>query len=163
REPGLRPCRTPTHNSPQRYSDLRGRADQDRIRARLSRDGTRLARHPMKFGKRLLRTALAVLLCGAAAGAQEAHRHEGQTPEIGQVNFVISCGPSARQRFNRAVAWLHSFEYDRAEAEFVAAAESDPACPMCYWGVAMSCYHPLWAPPGPAELKKGAAAVEKAR
>jgi tetratricopeptide (TPR) repeat protein len=26
---------------------------------------------------------------------------------------------------------------------------------MAYWGVAMSIYHELWAPPGPKELKKG--------
>src|SRR5262249_45416790 len=31
-----------------------------------------------------------------------------------------------------------------------------------YWGIAMSYYHPLWAPPGPADLEKGAAAAEKA-
>jgi tetratricopeptide (TPR) repeat protein len=34
---------------------------------------------------------------------------------------------------------------------------------MGYWGIAMSLYHPVWAPPTPADLKKGTAAVEKAR
>ncbi len=34
---------------------------------------------------------------------------------------------------------------------------------MGYWGVAMSLYHPIWVPPTPADLKKGRAAVEKAK
>jgi hypothetical protein len=105
------------------------------------------------------------LLCTATAIAQEQHehQHEGEAPEIGRVRFAISCGPTARRRFNRAVAWLHSFEYDRAEQDFAGLTETDPGCAMAYWGQAMSYYHPLWAPPGPADLKKGAAASEKAR
>ena len=31
---------------------------------------------------------------------------------------------------------------------------------MAYWGVAMSIYHELWAPPGPKELKKGSVLLE---
>src|SRR5262245_25748920 len=34
---------------------------------------------------------------------------------------------------------------------------------MGYWGIAMSVYYPLWQPPSPAMLQKGAAALEKAR
>jgi tetratricopeptide (TPR) repeat protein len=34
---------------------------------------------------------------------------------------------------------------------------------MGYWGIAMSNYHPIWAPPNAAELQKGSAAIEKAR
>ncbi|MFS8084147.1 MAG: hypothetical protein ACMG6H_00805, partial [Acidobacteriota bacterium] len=33
---------------------------------------------------------------------------------------------------------------------------------MSYWGVAMSHYHPLWEPPNAADLKSGAAAIERA-
>jgi hypothetical protein len=39
---------------------------------------------------------------------------------------------------------------------------ADPGCGIGYWGIAMSFYHPLWAPPTPADLKKGMAAVENA-
>src|SRR5499426_2957938 len=39
----------------------------------------------------------------------------------------------------------------------------EPGCAMGYWGIAMSNYHPIWAPPDPAELKRGLAAVEKAK
>src|SRR5262249_18554180 len=39
----------------------------------------------------------------------------------------------------------------------------EPGCAMGYWGIAMSNYHPLWAPPNPAESKRGLAATEKAK
>ena len=34
---------------------------------------------------------------------------------------------------------------------------------MAYWGIAMTHFHPLWAPPSQEELKKGWAAVEQAK
>ncbi|MCA1633662.1 MAG: hypothetical protein LC802_08080 [Acidobacteria bacterium] len=40
---------------------------------------------------------------------------------------------------------------------------TDPRCGMGYWGVAMSNYHPIWAPPNAAELKKGWEAIENAK
>ena len=89
------------------------------------------------------------------------HRHEPS--ELGRVNFVISCTPQAQKQFNRAVAWLHSFEYEEAEKAFTEVAATDPQCGMAYWGVAMSNYHPLWAAPTATELKRGWEAIEKAR
>src|SRR5262245_35265824 len=117
----------------------------------------------MKPGKQLLMAALAALLLTASVNAQEPHQHESQAPQIGRVRFAISCGLKSQRRFNQAVAWLHSFEYDRAEQEFARITQSDPDCAMGYWGQAMSYYHPLWAPPGPAELERGAAAAEKGK
>lgn len=115
----------------------------------------------------LLSTAalLAFMLGGALeAASQEMHEHHHeQTEKLGRVNFKVSCTPEARKKFNRAVAWLHSFEYEEAERAFTEVAATDPRCGMAYWGVAMSNYHPIWAPPTAAELRKGAAAVEQAR
>jgi tetratricopeptide (TPR) repeat protein len=108
---------------------------------------------------------LAVLLCRApsAAARQEMHQHHHEeTEKLGRVNFNVSCTPEAQRQFNRAVAWLHSFEYEEAERAFAGVAATDPRCGMAHWGVAMSNYHPLWAPPTAAELKKGAQAVEQA-
>src|SRR6185503_9943094 len=42
-------------------------------------------------------------------------------------------------------------------------AATDPRCGMAHWGIAMSNYHPIWAPPSVAELKKGLNAIEKAK
>ncbi|HZI17361.1 MAG TPA: hypothetical protein VEY09_02085 [Pyrinomonadaceae bacterium] len=108
---------------------------------------------------------LGALLCIAApVEAQEAHQHHNEhTEQIGRVNFPVSCNARARGLFNRAVAWLHSFEYEQAERVFTEAAAADPQCGMAHWGVAMSNYHPIWAPPTAAELRKGREAVERAR
>lgn len=96
--------------------------------------------------------------------AQEMHQHQHEQAEkLGRVNFNVSCTPEAQKIFNHAVAWLHSFEYEEAEKAFKEVAGADPRCGMAYWGVAMSNYHPLWAPPTPAELQKGERAVEQAR
>jgi len=112
--------------------------------------------------KRFLQVTLLGLLFAASAKAQDAHQHQHQH-ELGKVNFAVSCSPSAQQQFNRAVAWLHSFEYEEAEKAFTQVASTDPKCVMGYWGVAMSNYHPIWVPPSEEELKKGRAAIEKAK
>jgi tetratricopeptide (TPR) repeat protein len=107
--------------------------------------------------------ACASLLAFVPAAAQEApHRHSAPE-QLGSVRFPISCAPEAQRHFERAVAWLHSFEYQEAERVFLESAAADPTCAMSHWGVAMSQYHPLWAPPTPAELAKARAALARAR
>jgi tetratricopeptide (TPR) repeat protein len=87
-----------------------------------------------------------ILLCG--------------TPQFGEVSFALDCQYDVRQAFDLAISLLHSFEYTEAEKAFVSVIDADPECAMAYWGVAMSIYHELWAPPGPKELKKGAALID---
>jgi hypothetical protein len=60
------------------------------------------------------------------------------------------------------VALLHSFGYEEARGAFTEVAASDPTCAIANWGVAMTWYHPIWAPPNGEELKHGAAAIERA-
>lgn len=58
---------------------------------------------------------------GAQAPAPEGHQHthtHERSEKLGRVNFTLSCTPEARKQFNRAVAWLHSFEYEGAEKAF---------------------------------------------
>jgi tetratricopeptide (TPR) repeat protein len=105
----------------------------------------------------------ALLLLSALAIAEPAaHEHHDHSDKIGQVVFESTCSPQAHSILLRGMAWLHSFEYQRAESTFSEAAAADPGCAMAHWGVAMSNYHPLWAPPTPVELEKGRAAVAKA-
>jgi hypothetical protein len=113
---------------------------------------------------RLVITATLAVLIGSVSGfAQETHPHKHELSEkLGRVNFATSCTKPAQQKFNRAVALLHSFWYDEAEKEFNVVTQTDPKCAMGYWGVAMSLYHPLWAPPLSVELQRAAAAMEKA-
>ncbi len=108
------------------------------------------------------------ILVGASiasvAPAVAQHEHPAGDPgKLGKVNFPISCSPSVQAQFSIAVAMLHSFWYEKASDTFEAVAKEEPACGMAYWGMAMTRYHPLWEAPGPADLKAGAAALEKAK
>jgi tetratricopeptide (TPR) repeat protein len=97
-----------------------------------------------------------------AALAQEEHHHHGEGEQLGTVHFPVSCKPDVQPAFTRAVALLHSFGYEEARSAFAGVAERDPACGMAQWGIAMTYYHPIWAPPNPQELAAGRAAAEKA-
>jgi tetratricopeptide (TPR) repeat protein len=79
--------------------------------------------------------------------------------QLGAVSFETSCSEKVREEFNQALALLHSFEYDEAEKAFAAIISKEPACAMAYWGVAMSNFHPLWAPPNKEDFEKGRKAV----
>ena len=92
------------------------------------------------------------------------HEHPAGEPEkLGKVNFPVSCDAAVQLQFNRAVAMLHSFWYEKANEEFAAVIKKDPACGMAYWGIAMTLYHPIWEAPDRAALKKGSEAVAKAK
>lgn len=106
--------------------------------------------------------SLIILISIAPAFCQEHEQHQHAAEELGDVHFAISCKPEVQADFDRAVALLHSFWYAESEKAFQAIAAKDPECGMAYWGVAMSNYHPLWAPPTPAELERGKAAAQKA-
>ena len=111
----------------------------------------------------LLQAFLLGVCLAISAAAQAAHDHQsGDRVELGRVNFPISCRREVQEPFNQAVAWMHSFEYEEAEKVFTQITVSDPNCGMGYWGIAMSKYHPIWAPPSAAELRAGREAIEKA-
>src|SRR6266852_3012842 len=108
------------------------------------------------------------ILLGALIGAsflwcQDDHQHhEHMISGLGSVSFPTSCTPAAQAQFTRAVALLHSFGYEEARRAFLDTAASDPGCAMAHWGVAMTWYHQIWAPPPAADLEQGAAASERA-
>jgi tetratricopeptide (TPR) repeat protein len=83
--------------------------------------------------------------------------------QFGEISFSASVPEKLRKDFNMGVALLHSFEYDEAEKMFAKVIDQAPGCAMAYWGVAMSNFHPLWAPPAEAELNKGSKTIEIAR
>lgn len=110
--------------------------------------------------------ALALVLASASATTAQDHEHGGKPGDaLGTVSFATSCNDAARPLFNRAVALLHSFEFGRAIEGFNATLKADPSCAMAEWGIAMS----RWSNPfaagirGPAPLKLGREAVERAR
>jgi predicted Zn-dependent protease len=84
------------------------------------------------LNQRVFAGILFVLLCSVTTGAQEAHQHHEPGEKIGKVNFVVSCSTESQKQFNRAVAWLHSFEYGESERAFNDIATSDPQCAMFF-------------------------------
>ncbi len=104
---------------------------------------------------------LFAMLFASFAPAQE-HEHSHAVSEtLGEVHFPTSCH-AVDAEFTRAVALLHSFGYEEARRAFEAVAAKDAACAMAYWGIAMTWYHPIWAPPNSQELAAGSAAAARA-
>ncbi len=113
---------------------------------------------------RIAGATLSLLLIGALPGSSPlaAQEHQHGHAAHGRVDFEVSCSPEAQQAFEYAVASLHSFEYGAARRAFAEIAKRDPSCGMAQWGVAMTWYHPLWAPPTPDEFTAGRAAARQA-
>ena len=95
----------------------------------------------MRFLTGMLCVALVLAPC---AKGQDEHHHELTAEEVGSVHFATSCSNTAEVSFNRAVALLHSFQYEQARQAFSDISAKDPSCAMAQWGVAMSYYHGLW-------------------
>jgi tetratricopeptide (TPR) repeat protein len=83
-------------------------------------------------------------LLSIAAWSDEQHHHQLSENEVGSVHFATSCAKAVEQDFNRAVALLHSFQYEDTRVAFEEISRKDPTCAMAQWGVAMSHYHGLW-------------------
>src|SRR5262249_52426412 len=103
--------------------------------------------------------AASFLLTGAT-WADEGHPHALSEQEIGSVQFSTSCSPRVAVEVNRAVALLHSFQYERTRESFEEIAKEDPHWAMAQWGVAMSHYHGLW---GNGDTNAGRAALHRAQ
>jgi len=119
-----------------------------------------------RFAIHLAAGALLALPLGSSARAERtvaaAPPGAGEGPVVEEVNFAISCSPTAQKSFNHAAWTLHSFWYPEALQGFSNIAKAEPDCAMAYWGVAMSHWYPLWYPPSEAALKAGLEAVAKA-
>ena len=87
---------------------------------------------------------LSVALLASYALCDEGHHHALTDEEVGLVHFSTSCSEAVAGSFNRAVALLHSFQYEDARKAFVEVSKQDPQCAMANWGIAMSHYHGLW-------------------
>ena len=95
----------------------------------------------MRYRRIFLLVPLAFALQPLAA---QEHHHELSGEETGSVHFANSCAKSVELSFNRAVALLHSFQYEQTRQAFSEVSVQDPSCAMAQWGVAMSHYHGLW-------------------
>jgi tetratricopeptide (TPR) repeat protein len=115
----------------------------------------------------LLRTTLFILLLSVSILMVELGFAQQSMPgsvqrTLGEVNFPVSCSPDVQAQFNKGLALLHNMMYLQSEKEFKGVVRRDPDCAMAYWGIAMTLFHPLWAPPKEHELKSGSEAAQKA-
>ncbi|HLV96165.1 MAG TPA: hypothetical protein VKS44_13315 [Candidatus Acidoferrales bacterium] len=108
-------------------------------------------------------TLFPTLRSGSGPLRRAAVRPANADAQLGEVNFQTSCSAPARPAMDKAVALLHSFQYQQAESAFSEAARRDPHCAMAYWGKAMSLYHQLWDFPDAETLAKGRADVAEAQ
>lgn len=102
--------------------------------------------------------AMLVTMAGLQAGQEHSHHADA----LGTVHFETSCSADVKPSFTRAVALLHSFGYEEARRAFSDVAARDRRCAMAQWGIAMTWWHPLWAPPTAAELASGQRAAATA-
>ena len=84
----------------------------------------------------------------AASGVAQEHQH-GKDEKLGAVHFATSCNAEAQKEFDRAVALLHSFQFNHAIQGFNTALKSDPTCGIAHWGIALS----QWSNPFAAGMK----------
>lgn len=85
--------------------------------------------------------------------------------QLGKVDFQNSCTPAVQEKFQRAVAMLHSFRYAETETAFREVLADDPSCGIANWGIAaILMSNPLaGAGPSPQWAERGKAAVEAGR
>ncbi|HWT05091.1 MAG TPA: hypothetical protein VN224_04995 [Xanthomonadales bacterium] len=100
-----------------------------------------------------------LLLIGALGAGPPAAPEHG----IGNVHMDISCGADANARFDRGLALLHNFWYERALTEFDATIKAHPDCAIAYWGAAMTYNHPLWSPPTATDVKAALGYLDRAK
>jgi len=93
--------------------------------------------------------------------AQEHEHHD--TERLGRVVFPVSCSRLAQQRFERAMALLHSFWWEEAPRAFRSVLEADSTCAMAHWGLALNAWgNPFTGGPVGEDLRTGAAEAARA-
>ena len=116
----------------------------------------------MRFHRSLV--ALFVTASISAGTLAQQHQHPAGD-RLGTVDFKTSCTPAAQQSFQKALAYLHSFEFGPATTGFTDATKADPQCGIAWWGIAVA----RWSNPfvvtirPPAQVQQGLDAVTRGR
>src|SRR4051794_37170979 len=133
-------------------------------------------------GEMMLRAFLPILLCAAAAPAaaqpHDDHAQAGPPQSLagwakgarlyqGLGSFhrpITTQSPEAQAYFDQGMRFIWAFNHDEATRSFARAAEIDPSCASCWWGVALT-LGPNYNMPMMAEAraKAGWDAIARAR
>src|SRR3954470_131466 len=112
---------------------------------------------------RLLRLAIATTVALPSLLLSQEHDHTHQVGRLGRVAFPVSCTPAARQRFEHAMAVLHSFWWEEGDRAFGDVIAADSTCTMAYGGIALNAWGtPFAGGPSGEGLTKGAEAAARA-
>lgn len=95
-------------------------------------------------GLTLAAAALALHVHPLSASRAQAGDPAGERVGTEFMVFEAATSEQAKAHFQRGLALLHNFEYDRAAAAFRASQQADPDFALAYWGEAMTHNHPLW-------------------
>src|SRR5215470_10501233 len=108
-------------------------------------------------------TVLILAACPVILLAQRDGHERPSGPEegLGHVHMQTSCSDRVTVDFDRALALLHNFWYNRALQRFNQVAKNDPECAIAYWGAAMTYNHPFWDPPSQTDETAALALVRK--
>lgn len=108
---------------------------------------------------------LGCALAFALINPRTTNHHHPPPEKLGQVHFSTSCNPTAQSEFDRAVALLHSFQFQDAIHGFNAALSGDPSCGIASWGIALSQWSNPFAPGAKeqSQLQAGLKTIERAR
>lgn len=85
-----------------------------------------------------IKLIVAILLALPASHSMAQEHKHGGGDKLGAVHFATSCNEVAQKEFNRAVALLHSFQFNRAIEGFNAVLGEDATCGIAHWGIALS-------------------------
>jgi predicted Zn-dependent protease len=114
----------------------------------------------MRPGRLLSSGSLMTCLCAIALFLTP---QANATEQFGEVHFPTACSVAVQEKFDRALAMLHTFSFPAAAETFTAVAQEDPHCAMAYWGLAATAIGSLYGGrPGPMTLS-GGLAVQKAK
>lgn len=98
---------------------------------------------PTGAGKFARWALLAGLILGCAAGCTAGRKasenaSDGRLHRLGTHRFPVTThSAEARGSFDKALTLAYAFSHRAAEEEFRRAAQSDPACALAWWGVAL--------------------------
>lgn len=82
---------------------------------------------------------------------------------LGSHHFAVSATAPAQQLFDQGLRLAYAFNHPEAERSFRAAAAADPACAMCWWGVALVLGPNINMPMDPAAVPPAMEALAKAQ